>query len=180
MNNNGYFIVADLEGALREQIAEVQRTFDPRLAASSPPHITITGSSGVGPIALDTTAGEIRTALEPILVSTPPMQLGFGPPIRFMQSNIVVLPLDPHGPLRTLHDRIAQSGLRFGRARFTFTPHVTLSFFPVLSRDTERALLAVHPVAPAAVRRLTVYRSINPMPYQSVVALPLLGTGTAP
>ena len=58
------------------------------------------------------------------------MSLRFQAPVRFMQTNVVVLPLDPHGPIRELHDRIKASGLLHERPRFTFTPHVTLSFFP--------------------------------------------------
>ena len=46
-----------------------------------------------------------------------------------MQTQIVVLPLDPHGPLRTLHERIKMSGLRAARPRFYFTPHVTLNLY---------------------------------------------------
>ena len=30
-----------------------------------------------------------------------------------MQTDIIVLPIDPHGPLRILHDRIITSGLPF-------------------------------------------------------------------
>jgi 2'-5' RNA ligase len=173
--NNGYFVVIELEGALREQLAEVQRTFDPRLAASSPPHVTIIGSSGAGPIPLGTPEQEIRDAIAPIAAETPPLVLEFGAPMRFMQSNVVVLPLDPHGPLRELHERIVRSGLTFARARFTFTPHCTLSFYPTITRDAERQLLATHVDQPVVVRTLKLYRSINPMPYRLAHEFPLGG-----
>lgn len=176
--NNGYFVVAELEGDLRERVAKVQRTFDPRLAATSPPHVTIIGSSGVGPIPVGTAVGEIVAAIEPVARETPPLALEFGAPMRFMQSDIVVLPLDPHGPIRTMHERIARSGLSFARARFTFSPHCTLSFYPVLSREALRELLAVRVHEQFVVDRLKVYRSINPMPYQMVSDLPLGGTLT--
>jgi hypothetical protein len=42
----GIVILAELQGALRERILDVQRRFDPKLAAGVPPHVTITGSSG--------------------------------------------------------------------------------------------------------------------------------------
>lgn len=164
--NNGYFIVAELEGELGERIAEVQRTFDPRLAASSPPHITIAGSSGVGPIALGTPLEEVLARMEPIAAGAEPMSLAFGAPMRFMQTNIFVLPLDPHGPLRALHERIAGSGLPFARARFTFSPHCTLSFYPTLSRDAVRQVLSFRADEQFVLDRIRIYRSVNPMPYR--------------
>ena len=53
----------------------------------------------------------------------------------------MVLPLDPHGPLRTLHERIKTSGLKTAAPRFFFTPHVTLSLYRELPRDVLNALL---------------------------------------
>jgi hypothetical protein len=59
-----------------------------------------------------------------------------------MQTQIVVLPLDPHGPLRTLHERIKTSGLRAARPRFYFTPHVTLNLYRELPPELLISLLA--------------------------------------
>ena len=50
----GIFVVAELGEPVREQILEVQRWADPRLAAGTPPHVTMAGSSGVGPLPLGT------------------------------------------------------------------------------------------------------------------------------
>ncbi len=85
-----------------------------------------------------------------------PLTLALGRPHRFMQTDIISLPLDPHGPLRILHDRIAQSGLVFGPVRFTFTPHVTLNLYRTLTADARRALLAVDLAEPAHLDRLTL------------------------
>ena len=81
------------------------------------------------------------------------MALSFLPPMQFMQSNVVVLPLDPRGPLRELHERIKSTKLVRETPRFAFTPHVTLNLFRELppndvrelSQDVEglRRLLAV-------------------------------------
>ena len=92
-----------------------------------------------------------------------------------MATNIVVLPLDPHGPLRHLHDRIARSGLTFARAKFTFTPHATLSFYPTLSREAVRELLAMRFDEPARVDRLTVYHTRDPQPAVKLLELALVG-----
>jgi 2'-5' RNA ligase len=156
---SGIIIISELRGPLRDQILDLQRQFDPKLAESLPPHVTITGSSGIGPISSKTTVDELRRALEPITSTTPAMDLAFQAPTRFMQTNVVVLPLDPHGPLRGLHDRIRASGLTYERPRFTFTPHVTLSFFPQLTSDNLRELLAVHIAAPVRVDRIQFYET---------------------
>ena len=140
---SGIFVIAPIGGEMGARISALQRQYDPRLAAlDQAPHVTLAGSSGMGPIAPDTTAGELNDALGPIVRDTPPLTLRFGRPTRFMQTQIVVLPLDPHGPLRTLHERIKTSGLRAARPRFYFTPHVTLNLYRELPRDLLTALLA--------------------------------------
>ena len=127
---SGIFVFAPIGGDVGARIAAVARQFDPRLAAlDQAPHVTVAGSSGMGPIAPDTTREELDAAIAPIAASTTPITLRFGRPTRFMQTQIVVLPLDPHGPLRTLHERIKTSGLRAARPRFYFTPHVTLNLY---------------------------------------------------
>ena len=171
--NSGIFIVSELEGAVRERVAAVQRRYDPKLARTSPPHITLVGSSGVGPLAGDTPLDELRAALGPIAAETPPITVRFGVPIRFMQTDIIVLPIDPHGPLRTLHERIATSGLIFLPARFAFSPHCTLSFYPRLTRETERELLAVRETEPVVIGRLQCYLTMDPQPSRKVLEVVL-------
>ena len=108
-----------------------------------------------------------------VATATPPLELQFGAPTRFMQTEIVSLPLDPNGPIRILHERIARSGLSFARARFTFTPHVTLSFYPELTRERARELLAVRVEEPARFTTLTVSATDEPMPPQPLFELTL-------
>ena len=173
MQLNGIFIIAEIGGEAGRQIREINERYDPRLARYKAPHVTITGSSGAGPIPGQTSKQELKAKLEPITSSTEPLNLQFDPPMRFMQSDIVVLPLDPHGPLRILHDRIATSGLPFQAARFTFSPHCTLSLYPMLTRDTERALLAVRIKDPVVIDRITVYQTLDPQPSRKLLDLPL-------
>jgi 2'-5' RNA ligase len=140
---SGIFVFAPIGGDVGARIAAVTRQYDPRLAAlDQAPHVTVAGSSGMGPIAPDTTREELDATLAPIAASTAPITLRFGRPTRFMQTQIVVLPLDPHGPLRTLHERIKTSGLRAARPRFYFTPHVTLNLYRELPPELLISLLA--------------------------------------
>lgn len=180
MQLNGIFIIAELAGEAGEQIRAINERFDPRLARYKPPHVTITGSSGAGPIPGSVTTVELWEKLAPVASSTAPMTLRFGPPMRFMQTEIVVLPLDPHGRLRTLHDRLTTSGVPFGRARFTFSPHCTLSLYPTLTPDAARELLAIRVLAPAVIDRIHVFQSLDPQPSQKLLELPLTGGSETP
>lgn len=173
MQPNGIFIIAELDGEAGRRIRAINEKYDPRLARYKAPHVTITGSSGVGPIPASVSIEELREKLTPISSTTDPLTLSFGAPIRFMQTEIVVLPLEPHGPLRILHDRIATSGLPFQSARFTFSPHCTLSLYPTLTRDAERELLAVRIDEPAVIGRLIVYHTMDPQPAKKLLELTL-------
>lgn len=172
----GIFVLSELPGEAGEIVRAIQQRYDPKLARLTPPHVTLVGSSGVGSIPTDTPVERIRAALEPIAASTPPMSLPFGAPHRFMSTEIISLPLAPHGPLRALHERLARSGLPFKPARFQFSPHCTLSFYPTLTPRTERELLAIRVEAPCVVERLQVYLTRDPQPSVKLMELEL---GTA-
>lgn len=174
----GIVILAELQPALRDRILEIQRRYDPKLASLLPPHITLTGSSGMGPIPADTPLETLRAALEPVARETPPMSLRFSPPMQFMQSQVVVLPLDPHGPIRALHDRILTSGLRYEQPRFTFTPHVTLNLFRELPPSELRDLLRVRVTEPVFVDRIAASRSDGMIETRMILELPLTGAST--
>ncbi|MDQ6611669.1 MAG: 2'-5' RNA ligase family protein [Gemmatimonadota bacterium] len=173
----GIYIIVELEGAAGQRVREVQEKYDPKLARLNPPHLTLAGSSGVGAIPADTKVAALRAALEPIARTTAPMSLALGAPIRFMQTEIVVLPMDPNGPLRALHERIAQSGLEFKPARFSFTPHITMSFFPTLTPAIERELLAIRVNEPAIVNGFQIYLTRDPQPSRKLLDLDLTGSG---
>jgi 2'-5' RNA ligase len=169
------FILIEVRGAAGDRIAEIQRRFDPKLAARSRPHLTLTGSSGVGAIPASIPVQLLAQALEPVAAATRPFEAAFGPAERFMQTNTVVLPLDPHGPIRDLHDRVARSGLPFGPARFTFTPHVTLNYFGTLTKDAVQQLLQTRIDDPLRVDHLQCSLARDPERPIVVCELPLSG-----
>lgn len=174
----GIYVIARLQPSLATLIGDVQARFDPKLARIMPPHITLIGSSGAGPIDPATPVLALRAALEPIAHTTPPLTLDLGPPVRFMQTDIIVLPLNPHGPLRELHERIVRSGLKHAPPRFAFTPHITLSFYRELTPDERRAVLAVRVTEPARLTEIECSLSNDPQPARELLRLPLLGTTT--
>jgi hypothetical protein len=172
---SGIFIIAPVTGPVGERIAEVQALYDPRLARLGPPHVTLAGSSGIGPIAADITIDELRARLAPIAATTAPITLRFGRPTRFMQSEIVVLPLDPHGPLRTLHERVKTSGLRAAAPRFFYTPHATLSLYTEQPTAELRALLAMRFDEPIVIDAIQAHLTKDTGESRELLSLPLIG-----
>lgn len=174
---NGIFMIAEIGGEAGERIRDINLKYDPRLARYKAPHVTITGSSGVGPLPASVKATEMSEKLGPIAAETAPLVLRLGPPMRFMSTEIIVLPLDPHGPLREFHDRVASSGLPFQQARFTFSPHCTLSLYPTLTREVERELLSVRITEPVVIDRVVMYQTLDPQPSKKLLELELTGRG---
>lgn len=171
----GIFTLAELSGGIGEQVRAIQRLHDPKLALGRTPHITITGSSGIGPFDPTTPVAELRRVLTPITDSTPPISVHFGAPHRFMQTNIVVLPIAPHGPIRALYERIAASGLHHERARFPFTPHCTLNFFATLTPAKLEALCAVRIGELFVIDRIQLHYTREPQPSRKLLELRLRG-----
>lgn len=169
------FLIAPIEDPLGARLHDLQRKHDPKLARAFPPHLTLAGSSGLGAVHAGTSLAELRRALAPIAAATAPLVLALGTPHRFMQSDVVVLPMDPHGPLRELHDAIGRSGLRFEQPKFTFTPHVTLSFYRELSKEEAAELLAVRVPGPARIERIEAWRTREPQPPARLLSLPFSG-----
>jgi 2'-5' RNA ligase len=171
----GIVLLAELSGPVAKRIHDIQKKFDPRMAAELPPHITLTGSSGMGPIPPSTSVEEMRRVLSPIAEETAPLSLYFQPPMKFMQSVVVVLPIDPYGPIRALHERIKKSGLPSEPPRFAFTPHCTLSFYPELSRDKLRDLLSLRIDEPVTIDRIAAYKAVTITRAENVLELQLTG-----
>jgi 2'-5' RNA ligase len=169
----GIIVMSELKGEIADWLLAIQRQYDPRLAAELPPHITITGSSGMGPISPSTTDGELRAALEPVAAATGPFSVRFLPPSRFMQSTVVVMTIDPNGPVRALHERIKSSGLSYDPPRFTFTPHCTLSFYPELAREKLQSLLRMRFDEPVIIDSIQAYRAVTLTRTRKVLDLPL-------
>ena len=159
---NGIFILVNLQGELADKVHAIQERFDPRMANFARPHFTLIGSSGAGPIDGGTSLDRLHEVLDPIAATTAPLALHFDRPVRYMQTNTFALPLDPHGPLRTLHDRIKRSGLTFGSTRHAFTPHVTLSHYRTPTDADARELLAVRIDEPFIVDHLVVSLTQQP------------------
>ncbi len=174
-SKSGIFIIATIPGGEGDRIAALQATYDPRLLKLGRPHVTLAGSSGMGPIAADTRIAELDERLTPIATTTAPITLRLARPMRFMQTQIVVLPLDPHGPLRTLHERIKLSGLRSTPARFFFSPHVTLSLYREQPRTALASLLRERFDEPVTIDRIECHLTRDTGETRHLVTMMLTG-----
>jgi 2'-5' RNA ligase len=172
---DGIFIVADLYGAEADRISDLQRELDPKFAKLFRPHVTLAGSSGVGVLRSDTPAEEVREALERVGAAVAPLDFVFGVPERFPATNIIVLPLPVHGPVRWLHDRIAMCGLPFAAPKFAFTPHCTVHFYRTMTDETWRRAQRFRVRAPIVVDRIQAYASRDPQPAVLVCEVQLRG-----
>ena len=172
---DGIFIVADLFGTEADRIAVLQRELDPKFANLFRPHVTLAGSSGVGVLRSDTPADDVRAALDSVGAAIAPLDFEFGAPERFPATNIIVLPLPVHGPVRWLHDRIATCGLAFAAPKFAFTPHCTVHFYRTMTDDTWRRAQRFRVRAPIRVDRIQAYASRDPQPAELVCEVSLRG-----
>jgi 2'-5' RNA ligase len=170
---NGIFITIEVEGAMAARIHAVQERFDPRLAREFPPHVTLIGSSGAGPIAPDSDRAALRDAITRVAIAMRAFEVRFQPALRFIGREIVVLPIDPHGPIRSLHEALKTSGVRHEAARWPFTPHCTLNYYTTLTPTSLQALLQVREPDPWPVRALRVYHTRDGAPPRHLFDAPL-------
>lgn len=171
----GIFVLGELTGPLADELHAITERADPKLARLRRPHITLAGSSGLGPIAADTPIALLRERLTAVAKETAPLSFNLGPVERFPGTEIVVLPIAPRGPIRALHDRIASTGLHFARPRFAFSPHVTLNLYRTLTPESLRTLMGVCVTESVTVDRLHVYLTNEPTPARLLLDLPLTG-----
>jgi hypothetical protein len=172
---DGIFIVADLFGDEADRIAELQRELDPKFAKLFRPHVTLTGSSGAGVLPLNTPLNELTVALTAVGDTVAPLDFVFGAPERFPATNIIMLPLPVHGPVRWLHDRIATSGLPFAAPKFAFTPHCTVHFFRTMSDETWQRARRFRVRAPIHITRVQAYATREPQPATLLCEVALRG-----
>jgi len=159
---DGIYIVADLHGEQADRIAALIREIDPKYANLFRPHVTLTGSSGAGVLPVGTPAADVRAALDGVAADIAPLDFVFGAPEKFPATNIIVLPLPVHGPVRWLHDRIAMSGLPFAAPKFAFTPHCTVHLFRTMTDATWARARRFRVRAPIRVDRIQAYLTREP------------------
>ena len=146
------------------------------MAAELPPHVTITGSSGIGPISPRRPTKNCATRSRRSPPRRAPFTVRFDPPMRFMQSTVVVMAIDPNGPIRALHERIKSSGLSYEQPRFTFTPHCHAQLLSRAGAASDSvSCFAFASTNPSSIDSIQAYRAVDLTRTQKVLDLPLTG-----
>ena len=75
--------------------------------------------------------------------------------------------------VRAIFEAVRSSGLRFLPVRFSFSPHATINFYPTLTRERERELLALRVTEPVVIDRLQLSLTDDPLPPRPVMEVVL-------
>ncbi len=136
------YVCLDLPLSVAERVLSIRQHQRDEFRAALPAEITIAGSGGVGPFDPQQDPDVVFAILKRIAAETPPIEASFGPVVRFPQTDIFALTLTYAEPFRALHERIAQSGIRFKPAVYDFTPHCTLRSRSPVSENEVSDLLS--------------------------------------
>jgi len=131
------YVVLDVPSPVAGKVMAIRERHRDDFRAALPIEITIIGSSGVGEFEAGQDPDQVFPILDAIAADTSPIRARFGPVHRFPGTDIFVLSLEDEQPFRSLHRRIAASGILFRASPFPFTPHCTLrSRSPILDEES--------------------------------------------
>ena len=119
------FIVLDLPPAIAGDVAALRRQADPNFPPL-PVEITLTGSSGVGPLEREQSRDAVFASLDGLAAQTCVFQTAFCAIARFEGSPILYLRPENAIPFRALHESLRKSAIRFAPSPFPYTPHCTI------------------------------------------------------
>lgn len=138
MFDRNTYIVLELPEPIASTVHKIRAEQGDDFQASMPTEITIVGSSGVGCIAQDQDPDELFRVIDEISASTPPITVSFDKTHRFPGTDIVVMKLKDETLIRSLHQKFAESGIKFQDINFAYEPHCTLrSKSPLTDQEME-------------------------------------------
>jgi 2'-5' RNA ligase len=119
------FIVLDLPAGIAGDVATLRRKADPNFPPL-PAEITVTGSSGVGPLYPDQSIDSVFRSFDTVAAQAGGIETAFCAIGRFAGSPILYLEPRDAAPFKALHDSLRASGIRFGPSPYPYTPHCTI------------------------------------------------------
>ena len=150
------FIVAELPPDIAAWVRETRLAFEPAIS-HLPAEITLTGSSGLGPIAIGQRVDSVRHMLEVAVVGRIPFEARFTGIGNFPGTDIFFAAPEP-GPFIELHTAIVNSGIAFERSSFPYCPHCSLKGFTPLRPGQREALNSLSvPASRFTIRTVSVY-----------------------
>ena len=158
------YVVLDVPEPLASAVMAVRVRHRDKFRSSLPVEITVAGSNGVGELEADQANESVFSLLTAVGAKTRPIEAEFGPVDRFPGTQIFFLTLKDERPFRALHDRIADSPIRFKSCPFPYQPHCTLRDRIPISGEEVADLLAVEIPGSFVLDTLSVYAMPPPMP----------------
>ena len=151
------YVCLDVPEPASSQVLAIRRAQHDDFRAALPAEITVAGSGGVGEFEPRQDPNQVFGVIDAIAVRTPPIRASFGPVIRFPLTDIFVFTLQDEAPVRSLHEELTKSPIRWRPARYDFTPHCTLRSRSPVSEVEAQELLATRPPDPFVLDTLSVY-----------------------
>lgn len=119
------YIVLDLPADVAGEVLSLRKRLN-FFFEKIPAEITFTGSSGVGTVSKDQDVPDFVETLERIAADTAPLETHFKAVNTFPNSGVFFLEPSDQSPFRRLHERLVNSGLRFGPCPFPYFAHCTI------------------------------------------------------
>ena len=168
------YAVLDLPEPFATKVMEIRRKHRDAFRSALPAETTIVGSGGLGCFKTDTPTADVFATLDRVAAETPPIETSLGPVIRFPNTDIFVFTFADEGRLRSLQQRIADSGLEFDDNPWPFTPHVTLRSRSPVSDEDAASILEERIPDPFVLDQLSVYQLADDPRGQAPVVCTLL------
>lgn len=154
------YVVLEIPPPFAERVLEVRQRERDFFRWSLVAETTVSGSGGTGPLLTHVDPIRVYEILDQIAARTAPITTSFGPPRRFPNSDVFYLSFSDEAPLRSLHDRIATSDLRFSPVPFAFVPHVTLRGRSPVSDAEATNVLATRLPGDFTLETLSLYQLV--------------------
>lgn len=172
------FVCLDVPEPYAGKVMDVRQRHRDEFRSSLPAEITVAGSSGVGVIEEGEDPQKVRRILDEIAESTSPIRASFGPVLRFDGTDIFVLTLNDAAPVEALHNRIADSEIRFKATPHQFFPHCTLRSRGPVTEEEALDLFGLRIEGEFALSDLVVY-VLDKLPMSEMYRGELVGNSGA-
>lgn len=174
------YIVLDLAGPAVTEVRRAREAHGYDFYGALPVEVTVAGSSGLGTLAPDQDVLQVFSTLDRIAADTPVIAGRFGSMLRFPDTDIFVLTMEDPQPFLDLHQRIAESDIKFLPSPFPFMPHCTVRGQVVGAASSEEAeeLLDLTIDKPFRCEMLSTY-TIEAFPLVKLRHRGHLGTATS-
>lgn len=151
------YVVLEIPNPVAAQVLALRRRYDARLA-DFPAEITITGSSGLGPLVAGQSETRVFNRLQALAETALPLVSRFIKIRRFASGPVIWLQPADAAPFMALHQALADSNLVFHPHRFAYTPHCSLCTAELPPAQQEQLLSEDIPASTFTLGQLALYQ----------------------